>query len=186
MKEVFLVTKNPEKLEEISAVMKEKGISVRQLALEKEEDKSLSVEEIAVHNAKLFAEKEQKPVIVDDTGIYFDALDNFPGSSPKDAFHEFGFDGLLKKVEGKERGMRFKTAAAYCEPGREPIVVVEELRGRLTEKVYGKDEKRRMVYERIFIPEGGDRPMVLMTREEKNKLSHRAKAFRELAGKIKA
>ncbi|MFH1133803.1 MAG: non-canonical purine NTP pyrophosphatase [Nanoarchaeota archaeon] len=180
MKEVFLVTKNPHKLSEIAAVLRAHGIVVKQLALEKEEDKLLAIEEVASRNAKRFAEQEQKPVLVDDTGVFFDAYPGFPGPQPKRVFEQIGYPGLLARLEGKPRGAAFRTAAAFCRPGGEPVVEVGELRGTISETVFGQ-ELDVMPFERIFIPDGYDKAMCFLAREFKNRLSHRGIAFTRLA-----
>jgi XTP/dITP diphosphohydrolase len=180
MKEVFLVTKNPHKLSEIAAVLKPHGIVVKQLALEKEEDKELDITEIARRNAKRFAEQEQKPVLVDDTGVFFDAYPGFPGGNAKWVWRSIGYDGLLTLLKGKPRGGCFRTAAAFCAPGNEPIVEIGELRGTISETVFGQ-ELDVMPYERIFIPDVFDKTMCFLGREFKNKLSHRGIAFTKLA-----
>ncbi|MFH1409175.1 MAG: non-canonical purine NTP pyrophosphatase [Nanoarchaeota archaeon] len=181
--DVYLVTTNEEKFQEISKVMALKGVIVHKLALEKSEDKEHPIDKVAADNAKAFAESEHKPIIVDDTGVFFDAYPDFPGANAKWVYNLIGYKGILKLVEGKDRGMRFKTAAAFCSPGKKPVVVVESLKGALTTEVYG-EAMEMMPYERIFIRDGDDKAMCFMDRYEKNRVSHRAKAFSKLATMI--
>lgn len=179
MKTVYLATANRHKLEEIGELFKKYGIDVKGIDIKPEEDKTKTIQEIAAHSAKVACEKLNKPVMADDTGIFFVAMDNWPGNSPKDVFDKVGYEGLLKAVEGKTREAYFETAAAYCEPGKEPVVFTERMKGHITEEVFGVN-RDVMPYERIFIPEGYDKAIVFLP-EVKKKISHRVRAFRKIA-----
>ena len=52
---------------------------MEQIVEEKFEPSDMDLKQIAEYNAKFFYEKFNKPVMVDDTGVFFKAYDNFPG-----------------------------------------------------------------------------------------------------------
>lgn len=179
MKTVYLATGNKHKLEEIGEVFSKFGIEVKGIDLKPEEDKTKTIQEIAKNSAKVVAEKIKKPAMADDTGIFFTAMDNWPGNSPGDIFREMGYEGIFKALKGKTREAYFETAAAYCEPGKEPVVFSDRLKGKITKEVVGVN-REVMPYEKIFIPEGYDEVIGLMP-EIKKKISHRIRAFKKVA-----
>ena len=173
---IYLITKNKHKVAEVKTVMKEFDIEVEQIAEKKVEEKGKSLTEVAEHNAKLFYEKYKKPIVVDDTGVFFKAYPNFPGSQPKRIFNEIGYQGLLKKLEGKNKEAYFKTVVGYYDGS---ILKTFEgiLECKADDKVHDRDVDV-LPYERILMVD--NKPLSRFSRKDKNKISHRAKAFRKL------
>ncbi|MFH2021203.1 MAG: non-canonical purine NTP pyrophosphatase [archaeon] len=175
--ELFIVTSNKHKVEEARAVFSEYGIEIKQIADEKIETKEMDLLETAEFNAKMYNEKYNKPVIVDDTGVFFSAFPNFPGNHPKLIFELLGYKGLLKLLDGEDRNAEFRTVVSYCDQG-----IVTTFSGSLkciaASQVYDKD-KDVLPYERILMLDG--KPISGISRDEKNKISHRAIAFRKVA-----
>ena len=87
---LFFVTENDYKFREAQLALQEFGIELVQARFSKTEDKDASLEEVAGSAAAYFAAKLQKPVVVDDTGIFFSAYKNFPGQHPKWLFRAIG------------------------------------------------------------------------------------------------
>lgn len=176
---VSFATKNKHKIAEAQIALSGSDIALVPLALEKEEPAGWIMEKVAAHNAKKFAEQVKGPVIVEDTGIFFEALDNFPGSQPKRWYEQLGYPGLLAKLDGKaDRRAHFRAVIGYGEPGKETRIFSGELHGKIAQEPKGLDVDV-MPYERIFICEDG-RYLYEYARTEKDKISHRAKAFRAL------
>lgn len=176
---VSFATKNKHKVAEAQLALSGSNIELVPLALEKDEPADWGMEKVAAHNAKKFAEQVKAPVIVEDTGIFFEALDNFPGSQPKRWYEQLGYPGLLAKLEGKaDRRAHFRAVIGYGQPGQETKIFSGELHGQVAQEPKGLDQDV-MPYERIFICEDS-RYLYEYARTEKDKISHRAKAFREL------
>jgi XTP/dITP diphosphohydrolase len=181
--EIYFATGNKYKLEDANILLAGSGIKVVALDAEKEEPDDWTIEQVAGRNAERIANETGKIVIVEDTGIFFEAFDNFPGNKPKRWFEELGYDGLLGKffdneLEIKNRKCFFKTVIGYCEPGKEPKLFEGIMEGTVARKVKGMD-KDVMVYERIVVYRDG-RYLCDHSREEKNAISHRSKAFAKL------
>lgn len=194
---IYFVTGNKHKVEEAQIALKGSGIKVHLLDAEKIEPDEWTLEEVARNNAKRIADETGKTVIVEDTGVFFEAFDNFPGNKPRRYFEQLGYKGLLekyyyvddkdkKKKEITNRSAYFKTIIGYCEPHKEPVLFEGELHGRIAKEVKGTDENV-LPYERIFICEGvsknekkDERYLYEYSREEKDKFSHRGIAFRKL------
>jgi len=67
---IYFATKNKHKLEEARAVLKEFDIEVEQLAIDKNEEGD-NIQIIASTESKRLSYQENKPIIVDDTGVFF-------------------------------------------------------------------------------------------------------------------
>ncbi len=98
---IYFATGNKHKVEEAQIALKDSGIELVILDEEKEEPSGWDMEKVAKYNAHKFADKMKAPVIVEDTGVFFEALDDFPGAEPKRWFEKLGYDGLLAKLEGQ-------------------------------------------------------------------------------------
>ncbi|MBZ9577688.1 RdgB/HAM1 family non-canonical purine NTP pyrophosphatase [Patescibacteria group bacterium] len=182
MKIIFITT-NKHKFEEVQGILKDYPIELEQLSMEYEENHDSRMEEIATSAARKLAAELNKPLILEDTGLFFEAYEGFPGALPKFVFNALGYKGIFKLLQGESRKAYFKTVAAYCEPNKEPVLFDGIVRGDITNKVYNKD-KDAMPYDRIFIPQGVSKTISDMTLEEKNALSQRAEAFKKFGDYI--
>src|SRR3989344_1306646 len=174
------VTTNRHKFEEARDILSEFGIEVEWKNIDLPEPDG-DIDSVAKEKAKSAASRLNKTVAVDDTGVFFEAYNDFPGSRPKFIFNSIGYDGIMRLLKGKSRKAYFRTVVGYCEPGKKPIVFDGIMRGEITEKVFDED-RDVLPYMRIFIPEGHKKVISGFSMEEKNKISHRAKAFRKLGG----
>ncbi len=174
---ISLVTQNKYKFREVKEILAKFNIEVEHINIEKPEQ-GATIEEIAKNAAEKLAKQLNKTIIVEDTGVFFLAFDNFPGTKPKKVFEDIGFEGILDKLKGKNRDAQFKTVAAYCEPGKEAILFTGVINGTISEEVRMKD-KDVLPYEKLFIPEGYDKVWAEIP-EIKQKISHRVKAFEKL------
>jgi XTP/dITP diphosphohydrolase len=124
--------------------------------------------------------------VADDTGLEVDALDGAPG------VHAARFAGehatyadnrrrlldLLEGVPEHARTARFRTVVIVRSPNGDEIVVEGVCEGRIAE---GERGERGFGYDNLFVPHDGDgRTFAEMTADEKNDLSHRARAFQAL------
>ncbi|MCK5539170.1 MAG: hypothetical protein KAI79_20275 [Bacteroidales bacterium] len=184
MRKLTIVTTNKHKFEEMSAVLFDFDIELKQLIKEYPEDKELEMREIALVAAKNLANELNEEVIVEDTGLYFEAYNNFPGAQPKFVYNSLGFKGIFKLLEGEDRKARFKTVIGCCKPGEEAVAFEGEMKGEISDKVFS-EEKSAMPYDYIFIPDGYNRAIVDMSLEEKNSFSQRGKATRLLGEYLK-
>jgi XTP/dITP diphosphohydrolase len=175
---VYLVTGNPHKLAEARDAIKGYPVRLEAAEADKLEIQSESVEEIALTAARHAYAQLRRPVAVDDTSLEIHALNGFPGPYASYVYKTIGLEGVLRLLEGsRDRRACFKTAVALIIPPYEKVftgvtcgVIAEEPRG-----------SRGFGYDPIFIPEGSGKTYAEMTLEEKNRYSHRAKAFRAMA-----
>jgi XTP/dITP diphosphohydrolase len=146
-----------------------------------------------VGNARLKAHAimsaTQMPALADDTGLFVDALNGAPGvhtaryagASATDADNRAK---LLRELSGKSRGARFVTVALLLYPDGREIVAEGGCEGTIAESERGA---RGFGYDPLFIAREGDgRTFAEMTIEEKHELSHRGRAFRALAERLRS
>lgn len=168
-----IVTSNPHKGEEARAILARLGVEAEVVAEEKLEIQSESLEQIALVAARRAHERLKRAVVVDDSGLFIDALNGFPGPYSSYVYKKIGIAGILRLMEGVEnRSARFVTALALVSHLGEEIFV-GEVRGYITTSPRGVGG---FGFDPIFQPEGSERTYAEMG-DEKNELSHRARAY---------
>lgn len=181
---VTFITTNKHKFEEVSDILKPYPIELEWLRMAYEENHDASIEEVARGAAKKLAEELRKPIVLEDTGLFFEAYNGFPGALPKFVYNAIGFKGIMKLLDGEKRGAYFKTVAGFCEPGKEPLLFEGVMHGTISERVHNEGMDA-MPYDLIFIPQGYDRTVSDIPLQEKNSISQRGQAFRKFGDFIK-
>jgi XTP/dITP diphosphohydrolase len=180
---IFFATNNVNKFNEARRVLTEHKIAVGMLRVKSTEIQSEDLEEIASTSAKDAFEKCHLPVIVEDAGIFIDALKGFPGPYAAYVFKTIGNAGLLRIMGNvKERKATFKSAIAYCSATLElPICFKGEVVGEITLGEHRKSADGGFGFDPIFKPVSSDKVFAEMSITEKNKHSHRAMALHRFA-----
>eukprot|EP01031_Cornospumella_fuschlensis_P030692 gene30692-37086_t len=135
--------------------------------------------EISRNKCKAAARILQRPVMVEDTSLCFNALKGMPGPYVKWFYERIGDDGLYRLLSDFED----KSGYAQCVlsytsgAGQE----VHSFVGTVEGSVCAPRGERvgTFGWDRIFVPQGAQRSFAEMSIEEKNALSHRFKALRE-------
>jgi len=177
---IYFATSNINKFEEVKLTLTEYEISVAIINAKTLEIQADELEEIA-RAAVMYAFKAQKlPIIVEDAGLFVKSLNNFPGPYSSFVLRTIGNKGVLKLMEGvKDRRAEFLSAVAFCAPDTQPLSFNGVVEGNISFEERGK---HGFGFDPIFIPREGDgRTFGEMEMEEKNKLSHRARAIRQFA-----
>ncbi|KAL3867652.1 hypothetical protein ACJMK2_040523 [Sinanodonta woodiana] len=136
-------------------------------------------EQIAIDKCKLAAEKIKGPVIIEDTSLCFNALGGLPGPYIKWFLKELGPAGLFRLLHGFED----KTANALCifaYSAGEPNSKVELFVGKTPGKVVSPRGPQNFGWDPCFQPDGFEQTYAEMSKETKNKISHRGKAVEAL------
>jgi XTP/dITP diphosphohydrolase len=171
------VTSNPGKVEEAKKYFEPLGIEVYQLRLEYPEIQADKLEDVAEYGAKWLSERIKEPFFLDDSGLFIDALNGFPGVYSAYAYRTLGVGGILKLMSGEEnRSAYFKSVIAYW--NGELHFFIGRVDGEITIEPRGSDG---FGFDPIFKPRGFDKTFAEMTTEEKNEISHRGKALRAFA-----
>lgn len=180
---VFFATGNVHKFHEARSIITKLDIGVGMLRMKDTEIQSDSLKEIAQTSAQEVFKRCNLPIIVEDAGLFIDALNGFPGPYAAYAYKTVGNKGLLKLMQGAEnRKAKFKSAIAYCESeNTAPVVFEGEAEGEITVAERVGNSKSGFGFDPIFQPSGSAKTFAEMTLEEKNGFSHRAKAVRKFA-----
>ena len=188
---VILASKNQHKLTELSAILSGLGFEI---ALESEYGLDIDVDETGTtfeENSLLKAEAVMKasglPVLADDSGLMVDALNGAPGVYSARYGHKSS-DGErtafllenMKDVPDDKRTAKFVCVITCLWPDGRKIVARGECPGVITREVHGENG---FGYDPVFyLPELGMTYAELPS-EQKNAISHRARALQEFCGK---
>ena len=188
---VILASKNPHKLTELSVILSQHGFEI---ALESEYGLDIDVDETGTtfeENSLLKAETVMKasglPVLADDSGLMVDALDGAPGVYSARYGHKSS-DGErtafllenMKDVPDEKRTAKFVCVITCLWPDGRKIVARGECPGVITREVHGENG---FGYDPVFyLPELGMTYAELPS-EQKNAISHRARALQEFCRK---
>ncbi|XP_022919053.1 inosine triphosphate pyrophosphatase [Onthophagus taurus] len=178
-KTISFVTGNAKKLEELNAILGEsfpyKIISANVDLPELQGE----IETISINKCKEAYKHVKGPVIVEDTCLCFNALKGLPGPYIKWFLGNLGPDGLYKLLAGYED----KSAEAVCtfafHPGGENDEVML-FQGRTKGEIVDPRGPRDFGWDPCFLPVGYNVTYAEMPKSEKNKISHRYRALKEL------
>jgi len=180
---VFFATNNINKFNEAHRLLAGYGIAVGMLRVKAAEIQSANLREIAQTSAQDALKRCHLPVIVEDAGLFIDALHGFPGPYAAYAYKTIGNKGLLKLMENvDDRKATFQSVIAYCDSySGAPMCFEGEVAGKITTEERMGNGKSGFGFDPIFQPSGSEKTFAEMTIEEKNGFSHRAKAVRKFA-----
>ncbi|MEM2117513.1 MAG: XTP/dITP diphosphatase [Candidatus Bathyarchaeia archaeon] len=182
-KVVFFATNNVNKFNEARMVLGEYKIAVGMLRVKTLEIQSDSLEEIAKASVMEAFRKCNLPVIVEDAGLFVEALNSFPGPYAAYVYKTIGNRGLLQLMEKAEnRRAVFQSAIAYYSADlKSPLCFKGEVAGEITRKERTVNNSSGFGFDPIFQPVNITKTFAEMTIKEKNKYSHRARALRRFA-----
>ena len=131
------------------------------------------------------------PSIADDSGLEVDALGGKPGPrsaryAGADATDEQNLEALMGALRGIPSGgrtARYRCVAAIAWPDGPELHTEGTCEGSLVTKRHGE---RGFGYDPIFVPEGWEETMAQLTDEQKDRISHRGRAFRAIREVVEA
>lgn len=171
---IVFVSSNPNKAIEAERIL---GIPLLRADLSLPEIQASTVEEITRHKLELARTRGHHRIIVEDVSLGFSELGGFPGPFVR---------WLLEAAGGKGLGaiafaLRDRSAVARCcigfFDGDELRILVGETRGEILVEPRGESG---FGWDAWFLPEGSRRTYAELTAEEKDRISHRGKAYRQL------
>lgn len=184
--DLFVATRNPGKLRELHRLLA--GLPIRALSLADAgittdvAETGRTFQENAVLKARTYAALSGLTTLADDSGLEVDALGGAPGvesarwAGPQ-ATDLDRIRLLLERLRGvppEQRGARFRCVVAIATPGGEVYTTEGAISGQIIDQPRGS---HGFGYDPVFfIPERG-RTMAELEPEEKNRISHRARAL---------
>ncbi len=201
MSRVFLASRNAKKIAEMERILRQAMSDHGQPSVE-----VLGLDDVAAYdepvedqptfdgNALLKARAGLAhtglPSIADDSGLCVDALNGMPGvlsarwaGPPKaDARNNDLLLAQLADVPDERRGAHFTCAVAFCAPGTEELVVEGRMDGRIIRETRGSGG---FGYDVVFVADEHPGPTTAeLSIEDKDAISHRGKALRQLAPEV--
>ena len=194
MKKIVVATQNKGKVKEIKEMLEGLPVEVKTMGevgidVDVEETGS-TFEENAVLKAEAISKMVDALVIADDSGLEIDYLNKEPGvysarylgkDTPYEVKNQIILD-RLKDVPKEKRTARFVCAMALCEANKETFIARGVIEGYIG---YQSEGENGFGYDPIFFTDELGTSTANISMEEKNKISHRAKALKQIIEKIK-
>lgn len=171
------VSSNRHKYDEAKMTLDNLGISTRFVESDLTEVQSDSLSDIAQTKARDAFSKFETPVLVEDDGLFIDALGGFPGPYASYTLEKIGVRGILDLLQNhNDRRARFVSVIAY-EGFRGTKTFEAVVPGAILDNSRGDG----WGYDPIFTPVGSTRTFAEMTGPEKVEISHRTMALQKFA-----
>lgn len=156
-KRINYVTESWAKIASAKQILEPLGFFVDNIKMETIEIQSDDIEEVAKYSAKQASEKLKCNVLKNNSGLFIEALNGFPGVYTHYADDTLGEDGIIKLLDGIEnRKAYFKEVLAYCEYGKDSITFMGITEGTIAKE---KSGTFGWSYDFIFIPDGENKTL---------------------------
>ena len=185
---LIIATHNRDKLEEIREEFSQIAWNIVSLHdfsnIDEIVENGRTLTDNALIKARTIFEKTKLPVISDDTGLEVEALDGKPGIytaryAGENCSYDDNVNKLLedmRKIPMPNRTAQFKTVMVFKDKNKE-LIVEGVVQGRISRESRGEDG---FGYDPVFFVPQLEKTFAEMTMIEKNKISHRGKAIRNL------
>jgi len=188
---IVIATRNKGKKSEIQELLKNFPVKIMSLddfgPVPEIEESGQTFEENAYKKASFIARILGVPALADDSGLVVDALDGRPGVHSARYAGEHATDRqrclkLLEEMEGRtDRRAAFECALSVAVPSGAALTYEGKCEGLIAQKVAGSGG---FGYDPIFFYPAAGKTFAEMTADEKNSVSHRGKALRELCAEF--
>lgn len=192
---IIAASSNEHKIKEIQDIMGKFGMDVisRDEAgvppFEIEED-GKTFEENSLKKASEIMRATGQPTIADDSGLMVDYLGGAPGvysarfagEQCDDEKNNMKLLSMLEGLTDVDRAAKFVSVITLMFPNGDTLVARGECHGRIIEIPTGENG---FGYDPLFVPDGYDKTFAQLSPEEKNLISHRARALKKLEELLK-
>ncbi|UCB51632.1 MAG: XTP/dITP diphosphatase [Candidatus Zixiibacteriota bacterium] len=186
MRRIVLATNNKHKIKEIKDILS--GLAVKIVTLDdfpgapRVEETGKTLEENAILKAEAVYRFTGLPSLADDSGLEVDALHGAPGvMSSRFAGEHCSFEDnnrkllqMMSDVPWEKRGAKFVCVVALMRDSGQPAMVRGEVKGRITLEERGE---KGFGYDPVFYLPQLNKTFAQLSFKEKNRISHRARAF---------
>ena len=174
--ELFFASSNEHKFEEVQRILSNLGVNIKLFKTTLEEIQSNSLNEIAKRKAIDAFTKIQKPILIEDDGLFINSLNGFPGPYSSYAYDTIGNTGIIQLLENTElRDAKFVAIIAYCNGIDEVKLFESSIPGKISKEI----EKGGWGYDPIFIPDGESKTYANVS--NKDKFSHRSASLKKFS-----
>ncbi|CAN5780031.1 non-canonical purine NTP diphosphatase [soil metagenome] len=185
--EIIFASQNQNKIREISSLLPEhillSGLDAEKYPVFKEElpETGNTLEANALQKARFVLQHTGKTCFADDTGLEIFCLDGRPGVySARYAGEAKSAEDNMAKIlsemkDCKDRSAHFRTVIAFTD-GKQEHLFEGIVEGKIIEEKRGT---KGFGYDPVFVPDGYSKTFAEMELEEKNSVSHRARALKK-------
>lgn len=167
------VTTNAGKFAEVEAKLAQANVKIVHEDRAYPEIQTDRLEKVLKFAATILDDQIEGDYLIDDSGLFIEALGGFPGVYSSYVHKRLGNKGILTLLAGERyRAARFETAF-LVRRGLDHEVLHGEVLGAIGDKELGSGG---FGFDPIFVPEGSAKTFAEMTLAEKNRVSHRARA----------
>jgi XTP/dITP diphosphohydrolase len=179
---IFFATGNFHKFDEARKILAKYSIAAAMLRAKNLEIQSDNIKEIAEASVLDAYSSCHLPVVVEDAGLFIEALKGFPGPYAAYVYKTISNPGILKLMTNvKNRKATFRSSIAYYDETLTAKLFEGEAKGEIIHDERWGTGKSGFGFDPIFSPSGSQKTFAEMPIEEKNGFSHRADAFRKFA-----
>jgi len=172
LSELFFASSNEHKFQEAERILANLGMQINLFKTTLEEIQSNNLNDIAEKKAINAYDLIQKPVIIEDDGLFINSLNGFPGPYSSYAYDTIGNKGIMNLLENSQvRDANFVSIIAYCDNDYGVKLFESSIPGKISSVI----EKGGWGYDPIFIPDGESKTYANVS--DKDKFSHRAAAL---------
>jgi XTP/dITP diphosphohydrolase len=172
LSELFFASSNEHKFQEAERILANLGMQINLFKTTLEEIQSNNLNDIAEKKAIYAYDLIQKPVIIEDDGLFINALDGFPGPYSSYVYDTIGNKGIMNLLENSQvRDAKFVSIIAYCDSDCDVKLFESSIPGKISSII----EKGGWGYDPIFIPDGESKTYANVS--DKDKFSHRSAAL---------
>ena len=180
---IQFITTNAGKFAEVSEKLAAANVKVVHLDRGYPEIQTDRLEKVLRYAATGLDDEVTGDYLIDDSGLFIEALGSFPGVYSAFVQKKLGNRGILKLLAGERYRAAFFETVFLLRRGEDHEVFHGQCRGTIAEAERGKGG---FGYDPIFVPEGDTRTFAEMSVPEKNKVSHRARAVDALLAYLAA
>jgi XTP/dITP diphosphohydrolase len=173
---ILFLTSNKHKVQEAESVLNKYNIQIIATSQKGDEIQTDSLSEVAKLCALSAYDRLKKPLFVEDSGLFIDKLNDFPGVYSAPVLDKIGCEGILRLLDQeRQRSAYFECAICYVDE-HEPKSFLGKVCGKIAEGIHAGGG---FGYDPIFIPDGHTQTFSKIM-DVKAQISHRVQAFEQL------
>ncbi|HYM40367.1 MAG TPA: XTP/dITP diphosphatase [Thermoplasmata archaeon] len=180
---IQFITTNAGKFAEVSEKLAQANVKLVHLDRSYPEIQTDRLEKVLKYAATGLDDEVRGDYLIDDSGLFIEALGGFPGVYSAYVQKRLGNKGILKLMAGETFRVATFQTVFLLRRGDEHEVFHGDCTGTITDAERGKNG---FGYDPIFLPQGETRTFGEMSLKEKNAISHRARAVDALLAHLSA
>ena len=168
MKTIIFVTSNKTKILHANEALNKLGYRVVSHKIDIIEPREEDPKKVVYGKALQAFKQINKPLIVEDSGIFIKALNGFPMTFVNFAVSTLGVENILKLMKVvKDRSVEFHQSLAYIEPGmKKPVIFSYVDKGfTISKKIWKSKYSNSAEFDKILIPPGESKPLCTFSKK---------------------